>query len=311
MDRKDCIESFEEFQEYTKKIGEVRTYISFTNFTKIRKQEIDSNDLFITNIKILSYLGIMLISLIGNSLIILIICCNRFMRKSTNYFILNLAICDLAILFSCMWIQLILTKYDNTWLLGELFCKINSFLQMVSIIASVLTLSLISCDRYIGIVHPLKSKIITSEISYYFIIAAIWIISIIISIPTFIYRTYTERKWSDFTERNCDDLGWPVKLIKDEKGCVLKTTRPLKRIYYTTVIISLFFIPMIIMTVTYSIMIKKLWSNDINRTTLICSNQSGSIKKKKKVTLMLVLLLFIFFICWYFTHFELFRDIFK
>ena len=25
MDRKDCIESFEEFQEFTKKIGEVRT----------------------------------------------------------------------------------------------------------------------------------------------------------------------------------------------------------------------------------------------------------------------------------------------
>ena len=101
MDSESCIETFEEFQEYSKKVEEVRTFLSFLNFT-IKQKEKNPNELIIVNTKIVLYIAAMLISLIGNSLIILIICCNRFMRKSTNYFILNLAICDLAILFSCM-----------------------------------------------------------------------------------------------------------------------------------------------------------------------------------------------------------------
>jgi hypothetical protein len=298
---KSCIKNIAEFEQFAKRIEDLRSYKSFLEFTK-NKQDLFDGEMH-SYVKITLYLIVMAISLIGNLTIILVITCNKLMRKRGNFFILNLAICDLAILFSCMWIQLLLTKYDDTWFLGEMFCKINSFLQMVSIIASVLTLSLISCDRYIGIVHPLKSKIISSEIGYCFIIAAVWIISFLISIPTFVYRTYTERKWSDFTERNCDDLGWPVKLVKDKSGCVLRTTRPLKRIYHTTVVILLFFLPMIIMTVTYSIMIKKLWSNKDNKTTWRTSfnNKSDPItKRKKKATLMLLFLIIIFFICWYF-----------
>jgi hypothetical protein len=282
FDYGNCIGSFEEFNELSKKIEQVRTYLSFSNFSKVYENDRDTKyEILIEYIKITLYILLMMISIFGNLIVIFIICCNKFMRKSTNFFILNLAICDLAILFSCMWVQMILTQYNNTWPLGELFCKFNSFSQMVSIIASVLTLSLISCDRYIGIVHPLKSKIITSKISYYLIIAAVWIVSILISIPTFIYRTYTERKWADFVERNCDDLGWPISLVKDENGCVLKATRPLKRIYYTSVIILLFFLPLIIMTITYSIMIKKLWSKSV--ITQCSMNADTSLKNKKKV----------------------------
>ena len=282
-----CIKNLEEFNELSKNVENYRTQLSYYNFTHLTESLNDSfKSLHVVHIiKIILYIIVMLISLIGNLLIIFVIIFNKFMRKSTNFFILNLAICDLAILFSCMWVQIIfsVSKY---WLWGELFCKINSFLQMVSIIASVLTLSLISCDRYIGILHPLKSKIITKK-SYYFLIASIWIISIIISIPTYVYRTYTERKWSDFVERHCDDLGWPVSLVTDENGCVLKTVRPLKRIYYTTVILLLFFLPIFIMSITYSVIIKKLWnSNVIGEAASM--NKEIVLKKRKKVCLILL-----------------------
>jgi hypothetical protein len=294
--RINCIKNLEEFNALSKNVEAYRTSLSYYNFTRTASQNgVNPNYVFTLSrpdgsakfnittsqyVKIVLYIIAMLISLVGNMLIILVILFNKFMRKSTNFFILNLAICDLAILFSCMWVQIIVSV-SKYWIWGELFCKVNSFLQMVSIIASVLTLSLISCDRYIGILHPLKSKIITRR-SYYFFIAAIWIVSIVISIPTYVYRTYTERKWVDFVERHCDDLGWPVSLVKDDNGCVLKTIRPLKRVYYTTVILSLFFLPIFIMSITYSIVIKKLWTNDVIGE-IASVNKELVIRKRKKV----------------------------
>lgn len=132
---------------------------------------------------------------------------------------------------------------------------------MVSIIASVLTLSAISCDRYLGIVHPFESRD-SSDKNCYIIITLIWIFSIVISIPNYVYRTYREQHWLDYTKTTCDDYGWPYELTRDSEGCVVKT-QPEKRIYYTTVILLLFFLPIFIMTITYSVIIKKLWTKNV------------------------------------------------
>jgi hypothetical protein len=66
-------------------------------------------------------------------------------------------------------------------------------MQMVSLIASVLSLSAVSCNRYFGIMHPLKAKTDDGK-SYLYIIPIIWAISLIVSLPSFIYRTYREVK---------------------------------------------------------------------------------------------------------------------
>lgn len=251
---KTCIKSIDQLTEFTRNVENMRINMSFLDFTNSNSNKDDSYWLRST-IKIAFYLIIITIALLGNLLIIIVICFNRFMRKSTNYFILNLAACDLAIVLSCMWVQIAMT-INKFWILGEIFCKLNSFMQMVSIIASVLTLTVISCDRYFGIAHPLKARI-TGKRSYFFIFL-IWLIAIVISIPSFYYRTYTERKWADFKETHCDDLGWPTDIDTNENGCALKIIRPVKRIYYTTVILFLFFLPIFIMSITYSIIIYKL-----------------------------------------------------
>lgn len=286
-----CINNINELNELTKNVEKMRITMSFYNFTV--NNNIESN-WFKNLTKISLYILSMLIALVGNLLIILVICFNRFMRKSTNYFILNLAVCDLAIVLSCMWVQVALT-INKFWILGEIFCKLNSYMQMVSIIASVLTLTVISCDRYFGIAHPLKARITSKRTSFF--ICLIWLIAIIISVPSYIYRTYTERKWSDFKEKQCDDLGWPVSILKDENGCALKLTRPLKRIYYTTVILLLFFLPILIMSITYSIIICKLSKSEILGEGY-SEDKRMALRKRKKVIIMLIWILAIFFICW-------------
>ena len=274
-----CIRDMNEFKKFTSNIEYLRSFLHYHNFTKNYQEEIKSD--FESFLKVFFYIMIMIVSLAGNIMIILVISLNKELKKSTNLFILNLAICDLAILFSCIWVQTLLT-FNKYWLLGKIFCKINSFTQMVSIISSVLTLSIISCDRYIGIIYPLKSKTRKKKI-YYCLILLIWVFSIIFSLPTFIFRTYTERKWSDFTERYCDDSGWPIELELDDLGCFSKTSRPLKRYYYTTIVLVLFFLPFFIMIFTYSKIIQKLWTNNANGLVASTDKRISLIRKQKKV----------------------------
>ena len=68
----------------------------------------------------------------------------------------------------------------------------------MSLIASISTLSLISFERFKGIVLTLAKKL-DKKNSIYMIIL-IWIFSIMAAIPIFIYRKQYTRIWNDRIE---------------------------------------------------------------------------------------------------------------
>ena len=296
-----CIQNITQFYELINNINQLRYLVSYFNFTKSKEnfkhdQTIFENVLLAT--KVILYVILIIVSLAGNISIIVVIFFDKSKRKPTNLFIFNLALCDMAILISCTFVQLLMS-IKNYWMFGELFCKLNSFLQMVSVLASVLTLLMIACDRYIGIMHPLKSKVYIKNRYYYLTICLIWIISIFISIPTYMYRKYSEIKWLDYVETTCDDSGWPLNPKMNKNGCIIKTESEFKRIYYTFIIISLFFVPFLIMVCVYSIMIRKLWRNREDIDIMVQSNnRTNLIKNQKKGIIMLVAILVTFFVCW-------------
>ena len=97
----------------------------------------------------------------------------------------------------------------------------------------------------------------------------------------------------DYTVRTCDDFGWPVTLQRDERNCPIRV-QSAKRFYYTTVILFLFFLPILIMSITYSFMIKKLWNNEtLNNGQM--NNHLNALKKRKKVSAKLRFLYIYFF----------------
>jgi hypothetical protein len=297
-----CIQNIKQFNEFIKNIDQIRNYLSYFNFSKFTNKNSENDNTiyedFLLTVKLILYSIVILVSLVGNLFIIVVICCDRSKRKTTNLFIFNLAICDMAIMISCTCVQLLMS-IKHYWIFGELFCKLNSFLQMISVLASVLTLLMIACDRYIGILHPFKSKVYIKKNYYFLAIGLIWIISILISLPTYHYRRYQERQWSDFVEPMCDDSGWPIVLEMNEGGCATKATSPFKRIYYTFIIILLFFLPFLIMVFAYSIMIRKLWRNQEELDIMVKSNNKYSlVQNQKRGIIMLVAILVTFFMCW-------------
>lgn len=95
---------------------------------------------------IVFYTVIMLLSVFGNLFVIIVIAVNVKMRTVTNTFLVSLAVSDLLIAALNMPLQL---KYyvQNEWSLGSEMCKFTKYMQGVTIVASILTLSGIAIDR--------------------------------------------------------------------------------------------------------------------------------------------------------------------
>ena len=78
-----------------------------------------------------SYLFAMIIffSLVGNSLIIIVVLRHKKMRTTTNFYIVNLAVADILVTLFCTWVHLVNNLNDDNWVLGSFFCKFNTFSQ--------------------------------------------------------------------------------------------------------------------------------------------------------------------------------------
>ncbi|CAD6234580.1 GSCOCG00001996001-RA-CDS [Cotesia congregata] len=150
--------------------------------------------------------------ILGNLLVCLAVYRNRSMRTVTNYFLVNLAVADLMVLIFCLP-STVIWDVSETWLFGEIACKIIPYLQTVSVSVSILTLTFISIDRWNAICFPLAFKSTTKRAKKF--ICFIWIFSFIFDSPDIIllqvaptvfkietiYLTQCKRSWSINSER--------------------------------------------------------------------------------------------------------------
>ncbi|WAR26658.1 OX1R-like protein [Mya arenaria] len=79
-------------------------------------------------VKITLYSVIILSAIVGNILIIVVVANNKRMQSTSNYFIVNLAVSDLLVTGFCTWVRLV-DDITEGWVLGNFFCKFNSFTQ--------------------------------------------------------------------------------------------------------------------------------------------------------------------------------------
>lgn len=95
---------------------------------------------------IVIYSVIMTGALIGNLLVIIVILANKAMRTVTNMFLVSLAVSDTLIAGWNIPIQLGYYIHSE-WTLGEFLCKMSSYLQAVSVMASIFTLTAVAIER--------------------------------------------------------------------------------------------------------------------------------------------------------------------
>ena len=138
---------------------------------------------------LISYLITFVIGLIGNSLVIFVICYFTEVRRKSvaNYYILNLAIADWCfVLFLPLYG---VSTFTSSWPFGTVLCKLATMVRETNRYTSIFTLVVLSADRYIAsypdLRHWRKPRV------GHAVCCAIWLICLLITSPYLIYSTVT------------------------------------------------------------------------------------------------------------------------
>lgn len=122
-----------------------------------------------------------LVAIVGNILVILSVVCNKHLQTVTNFFIVNLAIADLLLSIIVLPFSASL-EVLGCWVFGRVFCNIWAAVDVLCCTASILSLCIISIDRYIGVKHCLKYPSIMTERKAGIILVVVWVSSTVISV---------------------------------------------------------------------------------------------------------------------------------
>ena len=136
--------------------------------------------------KTLAYSLIFVVSLFGNILLGMIVYRKKSLRTPINILIVNMAISDLLVpifLFPRLFLTLTTGGYwPISGPLGQVFCKLSSYTSDVSGLVSVQSLVIMAVDRFVVVVFPLRTPLISPKLCRYFILV-IWIVAMAVHCP--------------------------------------------------------------------------------------------------------------------------------
>ena len=87
------------------------------------------------------------LALFGNISLFVVILRTYALRTQTNLFLLNLAAADLLVSVLNMPLT-IATILHGSWMFGEFLCTLTAFLNLLSFVASVMSLAMVSVNRH-------------------------------------------------------------------------------------------------------------------------------------------------------------------
>ncbi|EDW83078.2 uncharacterized protein Dwil_GK22505 [Drosophila willistoni] len=213
---------------------------------------------------ILSWQGICLITVfstfivltvIGNTLVILAILTTRRLRTITNCFVMSLAVADLLVGIFVMP-PAVAVHLIGSWQLGWVLCDIWISLDVLLCTASILSLCAISVDRYLAVTRPLTySRKRRSKRLALIMILIVWLLALAITCPPM--------------------LGWYEPGRRDLRECRYNQNEG----YVIFSAMGSFFIPMAVMIYVYARISCVIASRHDNMTDISVHN-----KKFKRYT---------------------------
>ncbi|XP_010863631.1 somatostatin receptor type 5 [Esox lucius] len=129
--------------------------ISFPNNSYMDKDMYlqDNLDMFGVTMAVL-YLFVCIVGLAGNTLVIVAILKLDKMASATTVYIFNLALADGLFMVGLPFIAI--QNFQNYWAFGDLACKLVMVLDGINQFTSVFCLTVMSIDRYMALVNPLR-----------------------------------------------------------------------------------------------------------------------------------------------------------
>ncbi|XP_051883725.1 5-hydroxytryptamine receptor 7 [Pristis pectinata] len=169
---------------------------------------------------------ITLLTISGNCLVMISVCFVKKLRQPSNYLIVSLALADLSVAVAVMPFVIVTDLIGGQWIFGQVFCNVFIAMDVMCCTASIMTLCVISIDRYLGITRPLTYPVRQNGKGMAKMILCVWLLAASVTLPPL--------------------FGW-AKNINDDKVCLI--SQDFGYTIYSTAVA--FYIPMSVMLLMY------------------------------------------------------------
>ncbi|KAL0985582.1 hypothetical protein UPYG_G00158890 [Umbra pygmaea] len=215
------------------------------------------------------YILVFIFGMLGNSVVIYVVCCESRDQSTTDVYLMHLAMADL--LFSLTLPFWAVYVYSQ-WIFGTFLCKLLSGVQDAAFYGGVFLLACISVDRYLAIVKATRAMSQRRHLVG-MVCAVVWLVAGLLALPAVLQREAFQMEdlvnhsvcYENVEAESSDRWRVGVRVLRHGLG---------------------FFLPLSIMVVCYSCTV----------ATLFGGVRNGGQKHKAMRVILAVVLAFV--VCW-------------
>lgn len=221
----------------------------------------------------LVYLIVCVVGLAGNSLVIYVVLCHSVSESVTNIYIFNLALADELFMLGLPFLAA--QNALSYWPFGSFMCRLVMGVDAINQFTSIFCLTVMSVDRYLAVVHPVKSSKWRTARLAKLVSGAVWVLSSVVVLPVVVFSDVP------LGMTTCH-IQWPEPASVWRAGFII----------YTAALG--FFGPLLVICLCYLLIVVKVRSSGRKVRALTAKRK----RSERKVTRMVVTVVAVFVLCW-------------
>ena len=224
-------------------------------------------------IRLTLYAVVFVLTVLGNTMVIMVIVKNRKLRSIETYYygyyLLNLAIADLSVALLVIPFTVVYNE-SGDWPFSVFLCKLIPTLLVASLCASILTLLVLTCERYWSICYPFKPRLSRNKL--FIILGLVWFFSFAAASPELVVYKLRESVSG--------------QQIQEKYPCAEVWNSKQERQAYTMFLfIFSYLLPLLLILGAYLRIVNELQTS---RAECFGSNEQDHIKKTVRVLIIVV-----------------------